>query len=69
MDTVTLSPKFQVVIPAKVRSDLKLSAGAKFKVIAQGGRIEFVPLRPMKAMRGFLKLTETGVGRDEADRL
>jgi AbrB family looped-hinge helix DNA binding protein len=68
MNTVTLSPKFQVVIPPPVREVLKLKPGQKLQVFALGGRIEIVPVKPMKEMRGFLK----GVNRDfdrEPDRL
>ena len=60
MNTVTLSPKFQVVIPQPVRDFLKLKPGQKLQVFALGGRIEIVPMRPMKEMCGFLK----GMNRD-----
>ena len=65
---VTLSPKFQVVIPQPVRDLLKLKPGQKLQVFALGERIEIVPMKPMREMRGFLK----GMNRDferEADRL
>jgi AbrB family looped-hinge helix DNA binding protein len=68
MNTVTLSPKFQVVIPQAVRADLKLKPGQKFQVFALGGRIEIVPMQPIKELRGFLQ----GVNSDfvrESDRL
>lgn len=68
MNTVTLSPKFQLVIPQPVRELMELKAGQKLQVFAVGGRIEIVPVKPMKEMRGFLK----GMNRDferEVDRL
>ena len=68
MAIVTISPKFQVVIPQPVRDFLKLKPGQKLQVFALGGRIEIVPMKPMKEMRGFLK----GANRDferEPDRL
>ena len=68
MSTVTLSPKFQVVIPQPVRALLKLKPGQKMQVFALGERIELVPVKPMKEMRGFLK----GISRDferDPDRL
>jgi AbrB family looped-hinge helix DNA binding protein len=68
MQTVTLSPKFQVVIPQPVRDLLKLKPGQKFQVIALGERIEIVPVRPMKEMRGFLKGAKNNFKR-ETDRL
>jgi AbrB family looped-hinge helix DNA binding protein len=68
MGTVTLSPKFQVVIPKPVRDKLSLSPGQRIQVVAYDGRIELIPLRPIKEMRGFLKGIDTRVER-EADRL
>lgn len=55
METVTLSPKYQVVIPQSVRAALGLSPGDKMHVIAYGDRVEVIPSRSMKSMRGFLK--------------
>jgi len=68
MGTVTLSPKFQVVIPKPVREKLSLSPGQRIQVVAYDGRIELIPLRPIKEMRGFLKGIDTSVER-ESDRL
>ena len=68
MNTVTLSPKFQVVIPQAVRDLLKLKAGQKLQVFALGERIELVPMKPMKEMRGFMKGMNTNFER-ETDRL
>jgi AbrB family looped-hinge helix DNA binding protein len=67
MGTVTISPKYQVVIPKEIREKLKLSPGQKVQAIAYEGRIELIPVRPPKAMRGFLKGIDTHVDR-EADR-
>ena len=68
MGIVTISPKFQVVIPRAIREKLSLSPGQKVQAIAFDDRIELIPLRPMKEMRGFLKGIDTTVER-EADRL
>jgi AbrB family looped-hinge helix DNA binding protein len=68
MATVTISPKFQVVIPKEIRKKLSLSPGQKIRAIVYGGRIELVPVRPMKEMRGFLKGIDTRVDR-KADRI
>lgn len=68
MNTVTLSPKFQVVIPQAVRADLQLKPGQKFQVFALGGRIEIVPMQPMKELRGFLQGMNSEFVR-EPDRL
>jgi AbrB family looped-hinge helix DNA binding protein len=68
MTSVTISPKFQVVIPKPIREKLNLSPGQKVQAIAYEGRIELIPLRPIREMRGFLKGIDTTVER-EADRL
>jgi AbrB family looped-hinge helix DNA binding protein len=68
MDAVTISPKFQVVIPKKVREKLHLVPGQKLQVISFGNRIELIPQRDLKEMRGFLRGIDTDVER-EADRL
>jgi AbrB family looped-hinge helix DNA binding protein len=65
---VTISPKFQVVIPKDIRDKLKLSPGQKVEAVAYEGRIELIPIKPVKKMRGFLKGINTQVQRD-ADRL
>ena len=55
MSTVTVSSKYQIVIPKAVRERLKLRPGQKVEAFAIGGRIELVPVRPISEMRGFLK--------------
>ena len=65
MATVTVSPKYQVVIPRDVRESLGLKSGEKVQVFRYGDRIEFVPVRRLKRMRGFLKGIDTAVPRDE----
>ena len=68
METVTISPKFQVVIPQRVREQLRLRSGEKVCVIPYRGRIELVPMRDVRKLRGFVKGIDTRFGRD-ADRL
>jgi len=67
MTSVTVSPKFQVVIPKPIREKLNLSPGQKIQAIVYEGRIELIPLRPIQEMRGFLKGIDTAVER-EPDR-
>jgi len=67
METVLISPKFQVVIPKSVRGRLGIKAGMKVQVMLYGDRIELVPLCKPRAMRGFLKGINTQVQR-ERDR-
>lgn len=68
MTTVTISPKFQVVIPVEIRRQLGLKAGQKVQAIAYDDRIELIPLRPIETMRGFLKGIDTDISRSP-DRL
>lgn len=68
MTTVTVSPKFQVVIPKEVREKMDLQPGQKLQILQFSDRIEFVLIRSIKEMRGFLKGIETDVPR-EKDRI
>ena len=65
MDTVTVSPKFQVVIPRAIREALGLEPGQKVHALQYLNRIEFIPVRPMKAARGLFKDLDTTVPRDQ----
>mgnify|MGYP000716481798 CR=1 FL=1 len=64
METVTISPKFQVVIPRQIREQLKPVPGQKVQASLYENRIELIPLRPIKQMRGFLKGLDTRIERD-----
>jgi AbrB family looped-hinge helix DNA binding protein len=68
MAAVTVSPKFQVVIPKEVRKKFGLSPGQRIQIVVYGNRIELIPIMPVKRMRGFLKGIDTGVPR-EGDRV
>ncbi len=68
MQTVRVSPKFQVVIPLDVRLSLNIHPGEKIQVLHYENRIELIPFRSLKRMRGFLKGIDTTVKR-EKDRL
>ncbi|MGA2820819.1 MAG: AbrB/MazE/SpoVT family DNA-binding domain-containing protein [Anaerolineales bacterium] len=65
MDTTTVSPKFQVVIPLRVRRALGIRPGQKIQVIPYEGRIELIPIRPLRQARGFLKGIDTSVEREQ----
>jgi AbrB family looped-hinge helix DNA binding protein len=64
MATVTVSTKYQVVIPKKFRESLKIRPGQKIQILEYDGRLEFIPLHPMKTMRGSLKGMDTTLQRD-----
>lgn len=64
METVTVSPKFQVVIPKKAREILGLQVGHKVQIMVYENRIELIPVRPVRLARGFLKGIDTDVKRE-----
>jgi AbrB family looped-hinge helix DNA binding protein len=68
MTSVTVSPKFQVVIPKDVRESMGIISGQKVQILTYRNRIELIPIKPMKEMKGFLRGIDTEVERDD-DRL
>ncbi len=68
MTTVSVSPKFQIVIPKAIREALDIQPGQKVQIISYQNRIELIPIRSMKKARGFLKGIDTSVER-EGDRV
>jgi AbrB family looped-hinge helix DNA binding protein len=69
MNEITVSPKFQVVIPKKARESLRVKPGQKLRVLAYDNQLIFIPIRPIKEARGSLKGIDTDVQREEEDRL
>ncbi|MBM3150951.1 MAG: AbrB/MazE/SpoVT family DNA-binding domain-containing protein [Chloroflexi bacterium] len=69
MDAVTVSPKYQVVIPLTVRERMRVKPGQKMHVIAYDNMVVFIPVRPIKQARGSLKGIDTKIERDEQDRV
>ena len=65
MQLVTVSPKYQIVIPKAVREALDLQPGQKMQVVEYDGRIELIPERDIKDLRGFLKGINTEFNREE----
>ena len=64
MTAVTVSPKFQVVIPKEIRESMGIVSGQKVQIMTYQNRIELIPLKPMKELRGALKGIDTTVERD-----
>ncbi len=69
MSVVTVSSKFQVVIPVEVRNKMNLKPGQKIIVIEKDGVVHMIPEKPLKEMRGFVKGVNTENLREEEDRL
>ena len=68
MGVVTLSSKYQIVIPQDVREKMELKPGQKIVVIEKDGVVHLIPQRPIKELRGFVKGIDTSKVRDEEDR-
>lgn len=68
MTEVTVSPKYQIVIPKEIRESMGIVSGQKVQIMSYQERIEVIPLKPIKQMRGFLKGIDTSVVR-ENDRI
>jgi len=66
---VTLSPKYQLVVPKKLREKLNLKKGQKFNVIVKNGVIIYIPEIPLKEMKGILKDISIEGIREEGDRV
>lgn len=67
MEQVTISPKFQVVIPKKIREKLGLKAGQKIEAIEYNGIIQLVPVKTADELKGLLGDVEIEIDR-ETDR-
>lgn len=68
MTIVTISSRYQIVIPRDVREELELQPGQKVQALPFKRRVELIPLEPIEAVRGFVRGIDTGVPRD-GDRL
>ena len=68
MPEVTVSPKFQVVIPKEIRDRMDITPGQKMQMLVYKGSIVLVPLQPIAEMQGFLKGVDAEFERDE-DRI
>ena len=69
MKPVTLSTKFQLVLPRRSRERLGLRPGMKFTVLEKGGIIFLVPERSIRAFRGVAKGVSLRRLREKKDRL
>lgn len=65
MISVTVSPKYQIVIPKEIRESMGIVSGQKVQIMSYDGRIEVIPLKPMKDLKGYLAGIDTTVERKE----
>jgi AbrB family looped-hinge helix DNA binding protein len=68
VEIVTVSPEFQIVIPCSIRQSLGLEPGQKLQAIQYENRIELIPVKSIREVRGFLKGIDTTIER-EPDRI
>ena len=69
MQTVVISPKYQIAIPKSIRESMHLYAGEKVFMLPYDGRVELIPERSLKDMQGILAGMDTKIKRDEEDRI
>jgi len=69
MDTVTISSKYQMVIPRAIREKWNIKPGQKVRLIIFGNRLEVVPVRDIREARGFLKGMNSDIKREEEDHV
>jgi len=69
MSVVTLSSKYQIVVPREIRERLRLKPGQRLLIIEKNGVIHLIPQRPIREMRGFIRGLDTEGLREEGDRL
>jgi len=63
METITVSPKFQIVIPKAIRQKMEIKSGQKLQVFQSGNRIEYIIINDISTSRGFLKGIDTDIER------
>lgn len=69
MTQVTVSTKYQVVIPLEVRRQVAVRPGERFTMLVKGGMITLIPRRPLSELRGSLKGMDTRGIREKRDRM
>jgi AbrB family looped-hinge helix DNA binding protein len=68
MNTVTLSNEYQLVFPEDIRESIGFKAGTSFEVISYNNRIELIPIKPIKNLKGIFKGIDTTIIRED-DRI
>jgi AbrB family looped-hinge helix DNA binding protein len=65
MNSVKVSPKYQIVIPKEIRESMNIHPGEAMQIFEVDGRIEVIPVRPIQSLRGRFLGIDTFVERDE----
>jgi AbrB family looped-hinge helix DNA binding protein len=68
MNTVTLSKEYQLIFPEEIRETMGLKAGTSFEVFSYNNRIELIPIKSIKHLKGIFKGIDTNIIRDN-DRI
>jgi AbrB family looped-hinge helix DNA binding protein len=68
MELVTVSPKFQIVIPKQIRELLKLEPGMKLCPLIWEDGIVYVRPRSLKEVQAMFRGQPNDFERDETDR-
>jgi len=68
MELITVSPKYQVIIPKSIRKNMDIHPGEKVQVLLYNNRIEYIPLKSISNLKGFLKGINTDIDRED-DRI
>ncbi len=68
MNTVTLSNEYQLIFPEEIRETFGMKAGTSFEVISYNNRIELIPIKSIKSLKGIFKGIDTNIMRD-SDRI
>jgi AbrB family looped-hinge helix DNA binding protein len=69
METVTVSSKYQIVIPLSIRKELNMKPSQKLFIINYMGMIDLIPEVDISSLKGTLKGIDTATERDEEERI
>ncbi|KPK90365.1 MAG: hypothetical protein AMJ94_09540 [Deltaproteobacteria bacterium SM23_61] len=65
MIMVTVPSEYQVIIPKEIREHLNIKVRRRFQILYYGDRIEFIPPKNIRGMKGFLKGIDTKILREK----
>jgi AbrB family looped-hinge helix DNA binding protein len=68
MARTRVSSKYRIVIPKEIRDQVEVRPGQGFELVVKGGVITLVPVKPITAMRGFVRGIRVTGFREKMDR-